>query len=94
MTVTEQVASGIGTAANTVFLLQRCRAAFSASHFAMATIIVSLAITFSGWISGPINEKVGHPWFFFIAFLASVPSLILVHVVPKTPVERAPAAAP
>jgi PAT family beta-lactamase induction signal transducer AmpG len=94
VTVTEQVASGIGTAANTVFLLQRCRAAFSASHFAMATIIVSLAITFSGWISGPINEKVGHPWFFFIAFLASVPSLILVHVVPKTPVERAPAAAP
>ncbi|HMF43666.1 MAG TPA: MFS transporter [Polyangia bacterium] len=87
--VAEQIASGLGTAANTVFLLQRCRAAFSASHYAMATIIVSLAITFSGWISGSINHKVGHPMFFFIAFLASVPSLILVHIVPKTPVEVA-----
>jgi MFS transporter, PAT family, beta-lactamase induction signal transducer AmpG len=88
--VAEQIASGIGTASNTVFLLQRCRAAYSASHFALATIIVSLGITFSGWISGPINQKVGHPTFFFIAFLASIPGLILAHFVPKTRLEQTP----
>jgi len=91
--VAEQFASGIGNVANSVFLMQRCRAAFSASHYALATVVVSIASTASGWLSGPINERVGHPWFFTIAFLASIPSLILVWFVPKTPVEAAPAAA-
>jgi len=85
--VAEQFASGIGNVANSVFIMQRCRAAFSASHYALATVIVSVATTASGWLSGPINERVGHPLFFTIAFLASVPSLILVWFVPKTPVE-------
>lgn len=89
--VAEQFASGIGNVANSVFIMRRCRAAFSASHYALATVIVSLASTASGWLSGPINERVGHPMFFTIAFLASIPSLILVLIVPKTPVEPAPA---
>jgi PAT family beta-lactamase induction signal transducer AmpG len=85
--VAEQLASGIGTAANSVFLMQRCRAAFSASHFAFATSVVSLASVLSGFASGPINQAVGHPWFFTIAFMASWPSLILVLLVPKTQVD-------
>jgi PAT family beta-lactamase induction signal transducer AmpG len=85
--LTEQLVSGLGIAGSTVFLMQRCRPAFSASHFAMATSVVSLASTFSGWASGPLNEHLGHPLFFTIAFLASIPSLILVWIVPKTPLE-------
>ncbi len=91
--VAEQLASGIGTSANSVFLMQRCRREFSAAHFAFATSIVSLASTLSGYVSGPINEAFGHPLFFLIAFLASVPSLVLVWFVPKTPIEDAPAPA-
>ena len=83
----EQLVSGFGIAGSTVFLMQRCRRAFSASHFAMATSVVSLASTFSGWASGPLNERLGHPWFFTVAFLASIPSLVLVLLVPKTPIE-------
>ncbi|HEX3904223.1 MAG TPA: MFS transporter [Polyangia bacterium] len=89
----EQLVGGFGMAGATVFLMQRCRRAFSASHFAMATSVVSLASTFSGYASGPLNERLGHPLFFTVAFLASIPSLVLVLLVPKTPIEVELAAA-
>jgi PAT family beta-lactamase induction signal transducer AmpG len=83
----EQFMGGLGLAAATVFLMQRTRRAYSASHFAMATSVVSLASTFSGFASGPLDAHLGHPLFFTVAFLASVPSLILVWIVPKSPIE-------
>ena len=83
----EQFASGIGGAAHVVFLMRRCRAAFSASHYAFATAIVSLGSTLSGYASGPLNEALGHPLFFTVAFIASWPSLVLVWIVPKTELE-------
>ncbi|HXU65004.1 MAG TPA: MFS transporter [Polyangia bacterium] len=89
----EQLVSGLGTAGSTVFLMQRCRREFSASHFAMATSVVSLASTISGAVSGPLNERLGHPLFFTVAFLASIPSLVLAWFVPKTPLEADSAAA-
>jgi PAT family beta-lactamase induction signal transducer AmpG len=89
----EQLVGGFGMAGATVFLMQRCRRAFSASHFAMSTSVVSLASTFSGFASGPLNERLGHPLFFTVAFLASIPSLVLVLLVPKTSIEVEPAAA-
>ena len=87
--IVEQFVAGVGAAANSVFQMQRCRRAFSASHFAFATVVVSLASTLSGFASGPLNDRFGHPTFFTIAFLASVPALILVWFVPKTPIEAA-----
>ena len=83
----EQIASGIGNSAHVVFLMRRSRPTFSASHFAFATALVSLGATISGFASGWINEKVGHVWFFTIAFLASVPGLILVLFVPRETIE-------
>jgi PAT family beta-lactamase induction signal transducer AmpG len=83
----ENFAGGMGMAANSVFQMQRCRAAYSASHFALATAVVSLAATVSGWISGPLAQWLGFPLFFTVAFGASIPSLILVLFVPKTPIE-------
>jgi len=85
--IAEQLAAGVGAAAAAVFLMQRTRRAFSASHFAFATAIVSLGSTLSGFLSGPLNEAVGHTAFFCLAFVASWPSLLLVHAVPRTPVE-------
>jgi PAT family beta-lactamase induction signal transducer AmpG len=88
----EQFASGIGASAHVVFLMQRCRSAFSASHYAFATALVALGSTFSGFISGPLNTWLGHPLFFTVAFVAIVPSLVLVLLVPKTAIEPAPPA--
>lgn len=87
--ISEQLAAGVGAAASAVFLMQRTRRAFSASHFAFATAIVSLGSTLSGFLSGPLNEVVGHTAFFALAFVASWPSLVLVLFVPRTPVEEA-----
>jgi PAT family beta-lactamase induction signal transducer AmpG len=83
----EQLVSGMGNAAHIVFLIQRCRGVFSASHYAFATAIVSLGSTLSGYVSGPLDQHFGHPIFFTLAFVASWPALALVWFVPKEPVE-------
>ncbi len=85
--IVEQLVGGFGMAGAAVFQMQRCRRAYSASHFAIATSVVSLGSTFSGFISGPLNERLGHPLFFTVAFLASIPSMLLVLRVPKSPIE-------
>jgi PAT family beta-lactamase induction signal transducer AmpG len=81
----EQFASGIGNAAHTVFLMQRCRAAFSASHYAFATAVVALASTLAGVASGHLNTWLGSPLYFSFAFVCSWPSLVLVFFVPRAP---------
>jgi len=90
----EQFASGIGNAAHVVFLMRRSRSTFSASHYAFATAVVSLGSTLSGYLSGPLNTRVGHVWFFTCAFLASIPALVLVLIVPRDDVEATPAKTP
>ncbi len=84
----EQFAAGIGASTMTSFLMQRCRRAFSSAHFAFATAIVALTSTLSGAISGHLNGWLGHPRFFMLAFVASWPSLVLVLLVPRTPLEN------
>jgi PAT family beta-lactamase induction signal transducer AmpG len=84
--VIEQFVAGIGMVAFSVFQMQRCRADFSAAHFAFITAIVSLGSTLTGMLTGPIT-KFGWPMYFTICFLASLPSLTLVLFVPKTPVD-------
>ncbi len=79
----EQFISGVGNSAHVVFLIQRSRGLFSASHYAFATAIVSLGSTLSGYVSGPLNQHFGHPIFFSLAFVASWPALVLVWFVPK-----------
>jgi PAT family beta-lactamase induction signal transducer AmpG len=79
----EQAVSGIGNSAHVMFLIQRSRGVFSASHYAFATAVVSLGSTLSGYISGPLNQHFGHPIFFTLAFVASWPALVLVWFVPK-----------
>lgn len=86
--VLEQLAAGVGAAGSAVFLMQRTSSSFSASHFAFATAVVSIGSTLSGYISGPLNQALGHPLFFTVAFVASWPSLLLAHRVPKGAVER------
>jgi PAT family beta-lactamase induction signal transducer AmpG len=94
ITLFEQLVGGIGVTAYSIFMMQRCRSMFSASHFAFITVIVSLASTLSGIISGVVAQRVGFPIALSIAFLCSVPSLVLVFFVPKIPIEPDPATGP
>ena len=85
----EQLVSGMGNSAHIVFLIQRCRGVFSASHYAFATAVVSLGSTLSGYVSGPLDQHFGHPIFFTLAFVASWPALALAWFVPKGAVAEA-----
>ena len=88
----EQFVAGVGLVAFSVFQMQRCRADFSAAHFAFITAIVGGVSTLSGIFAGPLSTWVGWPVFFALCFVASVPSLVLVFFVPKEPIETTLAA--
>jgi MFS transporter, PAT family, beta-lactamase induction signal transducer AmpG len=83
----EQFVAGVGQTAFSVFQMQRCRADFSAAHFAFVTAVVGGVSALSGIFAGPLSTWVGWPAFFTICFVASTPSLVMVFFVPKTPIE-------
>jgi PAT family beta-lactamase induction signal transducer AmpG len=87
--IVEQLAAGVGSAAHVVFLMRRCRSAFSASHYAFATAVVALSSTVSGAFSGHLDRVLGHPLYFTLAFVLSWPALVLLFLVPRTPLETA-----
>ncbi len=79
----EQLVSGIGTAALTVFILERSRGAEKATRFAIGTAIMSLSTTFAGGTSGIFVAAIGYRLFFVLAIAASVPGVLLAVRVPK-----------
>jgi len=90
--LTEQFVAGIGAVAFSVFQMQRTRKAYSAAHFAFITAVVSAVSMLPGMAAGFISQRYGFTTFFTIAFLSSLPSLVLVHFVPKQPIESEAAA--
>jgi PAT family beta-lactamase induction signal transducer AmpG len=84
----EQFAGGMGQTAQQVFLMQRARRAFSASHYAFATALTALGTTISGAFSGHLYGAVGMRWYFIVCFGFGLPSMILALVVPKTAVDE------
>jgi MFS family permease len=70
-----------------VYLMQRVRRAFSASHYAFATALTAVGTTFSGAFSGKLYGAVGMRWYFVLCLGFGLPSMILVLFVPKTPTE-------
>jgi PAT family beta-lactamase induction signal transducer AmpG len=80
--VLEQLAGSLAGTAATVLLMRRCRRAFSASHYAFFTALVSLGSTLSGGLSGHLYELVGRVPYFALTVVASVPALVLVTRVP------------
>lgn len=78
----EQAAAGLGTAVLMVFLMQRCRGSYQATHFAIGSALMSVAATVVGSFSGYIAAEVGFTRFFLLAFLAALPSLVLAARMP------------
>ena len=78
----EQLAAGVGTAVFMVFLMQRCRRNFQATHFAIGSALMSVAATLAGSASGFIADRVGFTVFFFIAFVISWPGVLLAWLMP------------
>jgi PAT family beta-lactamase induction signal transducer AmpG len=81
--VAEQVVAGIGTAALMSFIMRRATGEYKASHFAIATSLMSVAMTGLGSGSGFLANAVGFVYFFAIAFAASLPGVVLSFWAPK-----------
>ncbi len=78
----EQAAAGLGTAVLMVFLMQRCRKGFEATHFAIGSALMSLASTVAGSYSGFLVRDVGFTLFFLLSFVAAIPALFLAFFMP------------
>jgi PAT family beta-lactamase induction signal transducer AmpG len=89
----EQFAAGMGATVQSVYLMQRARRAFSASHYAFATAITAIGTTFSGAFSGHLYKAVGMRWYFVLCIAFGIPSMILVLLVPRRSVDDTPPSA-
>ena len=86
----EQVAAGLGSAVLLVFLLRTCKPEFKAAHYAIGSAIMSVFATFFGGFGGRMVEAMGWVNFFVLAFVASLPGMALI---PLVPLHDEPAAA-
>ena len=78
----EQIAAGLGSAALLVYLLRTCKPEYKAAHYAIGSAIMSLGSVFFGGFGGWVVEAVGYLNLFLIAFVASIPSMLLLFWVP------------
>ena len=72
----ENLASGMGTAAFLAFLMSLTNQRFSATQFALLSAFQSIGRVWIGPLAGVLSEAIGWPNFFLVAIAMGVPSLI------------------
>jgi PAT family beta-lactamase induction signal transducer AmpG len=78
----EQIAAGLGSAALLVYLLTTCSQQYKATHYAVGSAIMSIPATFLGGNAGLFVERYGYTWLYVVAFVASIPGMMLIPFVP------------
>lgn len=78
----EQIAAGLGSAALLVFLLGTCSKEYRATHYAIGSAIMSVPGTIIGGYGGILVEEIGYTGLYLIAFVASLPGMLLIPFVP------------
>ncbi len=78
----EQVAAGLGSAALLIYLLGTCRPEYKAAHYAVGSAIMSLGGTIFGGYGGVLVEKMGYLNLFILAFFTTIPSMLMLFVIP------------
>ena len=79
----DQMASGLGTAVLTTYLMRLCKKDFKAAHFAIGSGLMSLGGIVAGVSSGFIASWLGYSTMFGISFLISIPGMLLLFWVPR-----------
>jgi len=72
----ENLASGMGTAAFLAFLMSLTNQRFSATQFALLSAFQSVGRVWIGPLAGVLAEAIGWPAFFLVAIAMGVPSLV------------------
>ncbi len=78
----EHFGAGLGTAVFMVYLMRCCDPAHKAAHMALLTALMSVGFTLAGVVGGPLAESMGFGPYFVLTFVATIPSMLLVFVVP------------
>jgi PAT family beta-lactamase induction signal transducer AmpG len=88
----EMMAAALGNAVLLVYLLTTCKAEFKAAHYAIGSAIMSIPSRVVGGFGGAMAAHIGFLNFFILGFLVSLPSMLLLFVVPlKDDPQRGPA---
>lgn len=78
----EHFGAGLGTAVLMVYLMRCCDPQHKAAHMALLTALASVGFTLAGVASGALAELLGYGPYFVLTFIATLPSMALVFVVP------------
>lgn len=81
--VVESFSGGAGSAAFAYLLIRTCAQEFRASHYAIATGLMSLGGTVSSSVSGFVAQSIGYAPYFIFCTLLSVPGVVLLFLLPK-----------
>lgn len=89
----EHFGEGLGTAVFMVYLMRCCDPAHKAAHMAILTALMSVSFTLAGVASGFLAEAWGFGRYFLFCFVATVPGMALIPMLPYLDGRRAPTAA-
>jgi len=74
----ENITSGMGTAAFVAFLMSLCNRQFSATQFALLSAFASVGRVWVGPFAGVLAQSIGWPSFFIASTLVALPGLALL----------------
>src|SRR5450755_3005037 len=83
----ENVTSGMGTAAFVAFLMSLCNRRFSATQFALLSAFASVGRVWVGPLAGVLAQSIGWPAFFLASIVVALPALALLAVL-RRPIDR------
>lgn len=78
----ENIAAGMGTAVLMVYLMRLCSAQYKAAHFAIGSAIMSVGATLIGGFGGIFVEAFGYTALFVVGFIAAIPSMAMLFLIP------------
>ena len=76
----ENITSGMGTAAFVAFLMSLCNRRFSATQFALLSAFASVGRVWVGPLAGVLAQSIGWPAFFIVSTVVALPALALLLV--------------
>ena len=78
----EQLGYGFGFTAYTLYMIYVSRGEHSTAHFAICTGFMALGMMLPGLFSSWLQEALGYQLFFVWVLLATIPSFIVVALIP------------
>jgi len=78
----DQFAGGLGTSVLITYLMRTCLDEFKAAHFAIGSGLMNISGVLAGAGSGFLAAWLGYGTFFGVSFLASLPGMALIFLIP------------